>query len=73
MYSGCNHRGDWCKRAWENVSCNFCDGRQNMPSIGWDRIKVSENLGATMVTIVTPMHGYIPGRHNRSLRLFTKY
>ena len=55
MYSGCNHRGDWCKRAWENVSCNFCDGRQNMPSIGWDRVNVSENLGATMVTPIAPM------------------
>ena len=30
----------------ENVNCNLCDGGQNLHSLGWDRVKVSENLGA---------------------------
>ena len=52
MYQGCNHRGNRCDRARENVSYNLCDGRQN---IGWDRVKVSENLGATSVAPVAPV------------------
>jgi hypothetical protein len=27
----------------------------NMPPIGWDRVKVSETLGATTVALVGPM------------------
>ena len=41
------------KKPQENVSCDLCDGGQNLPPPpGRDRVKVSENLGATSVAPV---------------------
>ena len=40
----------------ENVSCDLCDGGQNLPPmVGIGLIKLSENLGATAVAPVAPV------------------
>ena len=39
---------------WGKFRCDLCDGGQNLPPPGWDRVKVSQNLGAIWVAPVAP-------------------
>ena len=38
-----------------NVSCDLCNGEQNLPPLVGIALKVSENLGATVVAPVAPV------------------
>ena len=43
---------------YSETRCDLCDGGQNLPP-GGDRVKVSENLGATAVVPVAPVDTYL--------------
>ena len=42
-------------QSWGKFRFDLCNGGQNLPPPSWDRVKVSENLGATAVAPVAPM------------------
>ena len=46
------------------------DGGQNLSHPGWNRVKVSENLGATAVTPVAPVDTSLDSHHD--IRKVTK-
>ena len=53
------------------ISCDLCDGGQNLPSPVGDRVRVSENLGATAFVPVAPVDTYIPGTYLGLLSTFS--
>ena len=48
--------------------CDLCDGGAESAPLGWNRVKVSENLGATAVAPVAPavtsLDGMCSSEHN---------
>ena len=43
-----------------NFWCPLCDGWAESVPPGWNRVKVSENLGATTVALVAPLVTSLP-------------
>ena len=46
----------------QKIRCNCADGGQNLPPPGWNKVKVSESLGAIMVTLVAPVDTSLLGQ-----------